>query len=77
MICSSDFSVLSGYQLSPREHVVSLTSCALGCDATPLYAVGTAFVDPTEKEPNRGRTLLFRATDSSLCIVLEFEYLNS
>ena len=58
--------VLNGYQLSPREHVVSVTSCALGCHATPMFAVGTAFVDPTEKEPNRGRTMLFRATHTSM-----------
>ena len=58
--------VLSGYQLSPREHIVSVTSCTLGSTATPMFAVGTAFVDPTEKEPNRGRTMLFRATHTSM-----------
>lgn len=65
--------VLCGYQLSPREHVVSVTTCALGYDATPFYAVGTAFVDPTEKEPNRGRTMLFRATQSK---ALEMVYMK-
>ena len=55
--------VIHGYQLSPREHVTSLTSCVL--DSTHYYAVGTAFVDPTEKEPNRGRVLLFRVSHTS------------
>jgi DNA damage-binding protein 1 len=65
--------VLSGYQLSPREHIVSVTSCALGSTATPMFAVGTAFVDPTEKEPNRGRTMLFRATHTK---ALEVAYMK-
>ena len=34
-------------------------------DAAQFYAVGTAFVDPTEKEPNRGRVMLFRVTQTS------------
>ena len=53
---------------------MSVTTCALGYDATPFYAVGTAFVDPTEKEPNRGRTMLFRATQSSVLVELTFMY---
>ncbi|CAI8053753.1 DNA damage-binding protein 1 [Geodia barretti] len=63
--------VIHGYQLSPREHVTSLTSCVL--DSTHYYAVGTAFVDPTEKEPNRGRVLLFRVSHTK---VLELVYMN-
>ena len=66
--------VLCGYQLSPREHVVSVATCALGYDATPFYAVGTAFVDPTEKEPNRGRTMLFRATQSSVLLCYTYPH---
>ena len=54
---------IHGYQLSPREHVVSLTSCVL--DSAHYFAVGTAFVDPTEKEPNRGRIMLFRVSHTS------------
>ena len=57
--------VLHGYQLSPREHVISVTSVSLGSDSTPYYVAGTAFVDPMEKEPNRGRVLLFRVSDTS------------
>ena len=63
---------IHGYQLSPREHVVSLTSCVL--DSAHYFAVGTAFVDPTEKEPNRGRIMLFRVSHTSMYMYILHTY---
>lgn len=59
--------VLHAYQLAPREHAVSITSCSMGGDMRNTYfVVGTAFVDPTQKEPTKGRILVFQVTESEL-----------
>ena len=62
--------VVHSYQLCPREHALSVTSCPLGgSESDPhavYYIVGTAFVDPTSKEPNQGRVLVLEVTEGQL-----------
>ena len=58
--------VFHAFQLCPREHAVSICSCTLGDDPKNMfYVVGTAFVDPTEKEPTKGRILMFQVLESA------------
>jgi len=48
---------------------VSITSCSLGESSDvqkTYYVVGTAFVDPNEKEPKYGRVLVFEVTKGKL-----------
>ncbi len=58
---------LHGFQLLRTEQAVSMTSCTLGApdDAkSTYYIVGTAFVNPNEKEPKQGRILVLKVTAS-------------
>ena len=60
-----------GLQLLPREQAVSLTSCTLGSSAdarSTYYVVGTALVNPNDKEPVVGRILVLQVTNSRYCI---------
>lgn len=49
------------YMLQTNEEVASLCTAELddGDDRRPYFAVGTMFYDSMEKEPSRGRVLLF------------------
>ena len=61
---------IHGYQLSPKEHALSVTSCPLGTidPQRVYYVVGTAFVNQTEKEPSQGRVLVLEVTEGQLCV---------
>ena len=48
---------------------MSITSCSLGGSGDvqkTYYVVGTAFVDPNEKEPSNGRVLVFEVSKGEL-----------
>lgn len=65
LVDQTNFDVTHAYQLFPREHAVSIASCTVGSDPKSAYfVVGTAFVLPSEKEPVRGRILVFQVTDA-------------
>lgn len=56
-----------GFQLLQREQAVSVASCTLGSSAdskSTYYVVGTALVNPNEKEPSVGRILVLQVTNS-------------
>ena len=55
------------------EMAVSILSCQLGDDPNFYYIVGTAYVEPGESEPERGRIVLFRWHESRLTKVCEKE----
>ena len=58
---------IHGLQLLPREQAVSLTSCTLGSSGesnSTYYVVGTALVNPNDKEPSIGRILVIQVTSS-------------
>ena len=60
-------SATHGFQLLFTEQAVSVTSCPLGEPGEQqktYYVVGTAFVNPDEKEPSHGRVLVFEVTSS-------------
>ena len=53
--------VIHGFQLLFMEQAVSLCSCLLGDPEERqkhYYVVGTAFVDPADKEPSCGRVII-------------------
>lgn len=58
------------YQLSDREHVTSITSCSFSsqdnANGRSVYVVGTAFVNPQDSEPTKGRILTFQVSDGTL-----------
>ena len=54
------------YQLSERECAISVTSCSLGGGARSVYVVGTAFVNPQDSEPTKGRILVLQVSNSEL-----------
>ncbi len=56
-----------GFQLLFTEQAVSVASCPLGDpgeNQKTYYILGTAFVDPNEKEPTHGRILVLQVTKS-------------
>ena len=69
LICPPPLAI-HGYQLSPQEHALSVTSCPLGTidPQRVYYVVGTAFVNQTEKEPSQGRVLVLEVTEGQLCV---------
>ena len=55
--------VLHVYQLCPQEHVLSMASCVLvspDSEERLVYIVGTALVNPEEKEATIGRVLVLQ-----------------
>ena len=65
-------SAIHGYQLCPKEHALSITSCPLGVgDAQRVYyIVGTAFVNHMEREPTQGRVLVLEVTEGQLHVLI-------
>jgi DNA damage-binding protein 1 len=51
---------LQQISLEGNEVGSAVTSMTFADDPTPYFVVGTAFVDPNEPEPSRGRILLYR-----------------
>eukprot|EP00731_Ephydatia_muelleri_P033595 Em0033g11a len=72
LLDENTFEVVHAYQLCPREHAVSITSCTLGSvNPAVYYVVGTAFVFMNEKEPTKGRILVFQVQSGRLNLVSE------
>lgn len=69
--------VVHSYALQPTENGISMASLTFTDDSVSYFAVGTAYVVPTESEPTKGRVLLFSVAERKLSLVCELEVKGS
>ncbi|KAL6991595.1 DNA damage-binding protein 1a [Sarracenia purpurea var. burkii] len=67
------FEFMSTYPLDQYENGCSILSCSFSDDSNVYYCVGTAYVMPKEKEPTKGRILVFVVEDQKLQLIAEKE----
>ena len=65
------------HALQANEFGLSLLSLNFTDDPVSYFAVGTAFILPTESEPTRGRVILFSITERKLTLVCELDVKGS
>ena len=73
LVDDSTFETFNQYQFEENEFVGALKSCAFTDDAATYFAVGTAISLEHEDEPSRGRILIFKVDDNTLCLIAEKE----
>ncbi|EDS40298.1 conserved hypothetical protein [Culex quinquefasciatus] len=73
IIDQNTFEVLHAHQFMQTEYVLSLISAKLGNDPATYYIVGTAMVNPEEREPKVGRIIIYHYADGALTQVSEKE----
>lgn len=73
IIDQNTFEVLHAHQFMQTEYVLSLISAKLGSDPSTYYIVGTACVNPEEREPKVGRIIIYHYADGALTQVSEKE----
>ena len=66
--------VIDAFELEQFEMAESITVMNFFNDPQPTFVIGTAYADPTEDQPVRGRILLFRLTPTRrLSLIAETE----
>ncbi|XP_056168416.1 DNA damage-binding protein 1a-like [Syzygium oleosum] len=67
------FEFMSTYPLDTFEHGCSILSCSFSDDGNVYYCVGTAYMLLEEKDPTKGRILVFIVEDGKLQRIAEKE----
>lgn len=64
---------MHSHALQATENGISILSLNFADDPASYFAVGTAFIIPTESEPTKGRVLIFSVAERKLSLVCELE----